>query len=59
MLREMDLLYLFMAWVALQVLTMAFDMEGKIAKKFKIIFPLATTFMIYLLMRLQYIPLGR
>lgn len=49
-----DMLYLFMVWVALQVLTTAFDQEKKIHWTFKILFPLVTTLIIFILMTITY-----
>ena len=58
-LSAMDIVYLFMAWVAIQVLMLAFDVEGNVCPLCKIIFPIIITLIILLIMIWPFIMFGR
>lgn len=48
-----NILYAFMVYVALQIITCAFDQENKIETKYKILFPVVTTIIIFALMSIE------
>lgn len=58
-LQTMDIVYLVMLWVVLQVLIIAFDMEGNISVLCKIIFPLAIVGIIVAIMIYPFMIFGR
>lgn len=55
----MNLVYTFMVYIALQVITLILDHNEKIEVRYKIIFPLVTAFIIFMLLSMQCIPLRR
>ena len=48
-----NIFYAFMVYVALQVITLAFDQEEKIEVRYKILFPVVTTIIIFALMSIE------
>ena len=58
-LQTMDIVYLVMIWVVLQVLIIAFDLEGSISVICKIIFPLVIVGLIVIIMVYPFLVFGR
>jgi len=58
-LQTMDIVYLVMIWAVLQVLIIAFDLEGSISVICKIIFPLVIVGLIVIIMVYPFLVFGR
>lgn len=54
-----NLIYVFMVYAALQVITLAFDPDENIELKYKVLFPVVTTIIIFALLSIEWLVFRR